>query len=85
MIRLITYDLNSPGQEYNELYSAIKELGDWIHPLQNLWFVDSNLSCTSIRDDLENHVDKDDKLFVSGINGWATNFSNSDTSWLKTR
>lgn len=41
-IFLITYDLKEPGQDYSELYEAIKGLGDWQHPLESMWLVKVN-------------------------------------------
>lgn len=43
-IFLITYDLKEPGQDYSELYEAIKGLGDWQHPIRI--YVDGEKSMT---------------------------------------
>ena len=86
MVKLITYDLNYPGQNYENLYKAIKALGDYVHPMQNLWWVDTTLTSSEVRDKLTPLFDNGDKLFVADISGnWATNYSNSDTSWLKAK
>jgi hypothetical protein len=70
---LITYDLNKPGQNYNELYAAIEKYPN-CHPLKSVWFVKSNANATTIYDDLKQHIDKNDTLFVCEIttnrNGW---------------
>lgn len=79
---LITYDLNSPGQNYEALYNAIKELGHWRHALQNTWFVESNYSAGQIRDHLKKVVDSGDAIFVCEIKGdWAA-YGVTAASWL---
>jgi CRISPR/Cas system-associated endoribonuclease Cas2 len=82
---LITYDLNSPGQNYNALYEAIKKLGDWQHPLQNTWFVDSSYSASQIRDHLKEVVDRNDKIFVCEIGTWASWDMSDASDWLNNR
>lgn len=49
----ISYDLNEPGQDYDELHGAIKGLGDSLHALESYWLVDvENSSTSDIRDSL---------------------------------
>ena len=79
---LITYDLNSPGQYYEELYKAIKGLGDWIHAMQNTWFIKSRYSAKQIRDHLTSVIDHGDKLFVCEINDWAAYGISDAGNWL---
>lgn len=35
MIYLVTYDLNKPQQEYEELYEELKHIGAWWHYLDS--------------------------------------------------
>lgn len=64
---LITYDLNSPGQNYNQLYEDIKSLGAWAHYLDSTWFVNSSKTPSQIVDLLRTNMDSNDSLFVSEI------------------
>lgn len=81
---LITYDLNQKGQDYDALYEAIKAQGEHIHPMQNLWFVRSDKSNGEIRDELKEHIDSNDDVWVSTVNGWAASgLSNETYRWLK--
>lgn len=41
MAKLISYDLKQPGRNYDDLYEAIKTLGDWWHCLESVWIVKS--------------------------------------------
>jgi len=76
MIFLITYDLRTPGRNYNLLYDAIKELGDNNHPLESVWFVKNDiLDPLTITRKLKEHMDNNDLIFVVEISnsnrqGW---------------
>ena len=84
---LITYDLIKPGQNYNELYEAIKKLcsGSAWHCLDSVWIVKTNLTAAQICDILKLHIDSNDKLLVVGLSGegaWI-GFDDKCSSWLK--
>lgn len=76
MIYAITYDLKKIGQDYNSLYGAIKQLGNWCHPLQNLWFSESKLSIDQVRDYLRKVIDANDFIFVCEI------YRGSYSAWM---
>jgi hypothetical protein len=82
---LITYDLLSPGQDYTDLFEAIKKLGSWSHCLESIWIVKSNISSSEIRDKLNNNIDSNDKLLVVKLNGEAAwiNLGKQCNEWLK--
>jgi hypothetical protein len=62
---IISYDLYRPGHNYSDLTGAIKRLGDdWLHPLANLWIVETDLSAAEIRGMLGDHLVAGDKLYV---------------------
>lgn len=84
MTLMISYDLNSPGQNYSGLAEAIKDCAtEWIHPLESLWFVTTREDAGLIRDRLGRKVDRGDKLLIMAVTRpWATNFKNTDTDWL---
>jgi len=72
--QLITYDLVQPGRDYTELFEAIKSLGGtpW-HCLESVWIVVTDLTSKQVRDQLEPHIDGNDKLAVFSLaGGWAT-------------
>lgn len=86
MIYLITYDLKTPGKDYNVLYDKIKSLGDNFHPLESTWFVKSNSSAESISTYLRTVMDTNDYVFVVEITkkqrqGWM---SKTAWDWLRT-
>lgn len=82
---LITYDLNKPGQNYNDLYEAIKKIGLWWHCLDSTWIVKSDKTAVQIRDSITPHIDSNDSLLVAHLSGegaWI-GFSDQCSSWLK--
>lgn len=65
---IISYDLYRPGNNYSELTTQIKRLGeDWEHPLANLWIVETERSAGDIRAILGNHLVTGDKLYICEI------------------
>lgn len=82
---LIGYDLNKPGQNYENLIAAIKKFGTWWHGLDSTWLVKSSSSAAQIRDSLHPHMDASDELMVLEISGSAAwvGFNEECSSWLK--
>lgn len=54
---LITYDLNKPGQNYEELYERIKRLGTWWHYLGSTWIVICPLTPSQAFDRIRESLD----------------------------
>jgi hypothetical protein len=63
-VYLITYDLNRPGQDYTKLHEAIRQCGEWCHPLESTWLVNTNMNATQISNWLLPHMDANDYLLV---------------------
>lgn len=40
---LVAYDLLDESRDYSEFYNGIKSLGIVSHPLENLWFIYTNV------------------------------------------
>ena len=82
---IISYDLDKPNRNYDDLYEAIKNLGSWWHCLESVWIVDSSKSTSEIRDELKSQLDSGDKLAVFKLSGaWATsNLSDDCNEWLR--
>lgn len=47
--KMIAYDLNSPGQNYDDLIEDIKSLGPWWHHLDCTWLVKTTTAATELR------------------------------------
>ncbi len=70
----ITYDLKSPGSNYEKLYEVIKDTGKWWHFLESTWLVVSNETSQEIWDKIAPVVDKNDFILIIEIKrnyyGW---------------
>lgn len=70
----ISYDLNSPGQNYSAVIEAIKSIGHWANVQKSLWYVNTNLSARQVLDRVLAEMDKNDSLIV-------INVSNNEAVW----
>ncbi|WP_082549026.1 SinR family protein [Rhizobacter sp. Root404] len=84
-VYVISYDLNRPGQNYPELFEAIKACGSWWHCLTSTWMVSSSMSALDIATKLWAVMDANDKLLVNPVakgSSWA-GFTGDCESWIK--
>ena len=67
---LINYDLNVPGQKYDNLIERIKAYPGWANLMKSTWMVSgSTITPQSVYDDLRPIIDDGDHLFVVDITG----------------
>lgn len=82
-VYIVTYDLNSPGQNYGPLIKAIEK---YTHCkcLKSAFFIDTSEAASTIRDKLKQHIDESDALYVMTLQRrWAANRVMTCTNWLK--
>ncbi len=80
---LITYDLNNPGQNYEDLYNEIKSYKIWWHHLDSTWIIKTEKSASEVRDHLGKHIDLNDELLIVKIDSWAgKGFKDRAYKWL---
>lgn len=83
---LISYDLNTPGQDYDKLIEKLKSYGTYWHHLDSFWIIKTNQTYEQVRDIMETYLDNNDELLVIDITGdpaaWA-GFSEKGAKWLK--
>lgn len=78
MVYMITYDLNSTGQKYDEVINAIKEssTGAWCSYWKSSYLIKSDLTVQEVSDKITKYVDKNDRLIVievkNNYQGWLT-------------
>ena len=85
MSYFISYDLNDPGQNYDDLIEAIKKYGTYCKINKSDWIIVSTEDVSTIRDNLCTYIDNNDKLFVGKLSGAAAwkNYKKEITAWLK--
>lgn len=75
---MITYDLNSEGQNYDKVIEAIKEAstGAWCSYWKSSYLIKSNLTVQQVSDKITPYVDSNDSLIVIEVKknyqGWLT-------------
>ena len=60
----ISYDLNSPGQDYSSVIEEIKSLGNWAKIQKSFWYVNSTLTASQAVDRIWAKMDGNDSLIV---------------------
>lgn len=66
---IISYDLQRPGQRYAAVEAYIKRMTSYARVLETVWIVESYKTSTTIRDELQQLVDDNDKIIVGVISG----------------
>jgi hypothetical protein len=81
---IISYDLHRPGQNYQDLYDAIKNFGNWWHCLDSTWIVKHPGPSSTISGKLTPHIDANDKLIVIQLVREASwyGFDTDCSNWL---
>jgi hypothetical protein len=82
----VGYDLNKPGQDYPDLIRKLKSYSGWWHCLDSTWLIQTDKSCTAIRDELLALMDSSSKLLVIELGDSArawSGFEKQCSDWLR--
>ncbi|MEO9964449.1 MAG: hypothetical protein ABJF11_01600 [Reichenbachiella sp.] len=81
----ISYDLKS--ENYENLIDAIQAYGIWWHQSESTWLIESSQSAKQILDNLNNHLQNEDKIIVIQVHKhwWATGHTDEEYKWMKDR
>jgi hypothetical protein len=82
----INYDLVAPGRDYSKLSTYLKSFNGYSHALESLWLVRTTKSAVTVRDEIKQYVDANDKVLVLDVtnDAWATlHLSKSTNEWLQ--
>lgn len=85
---LVSYDLSAPGRDYSTLHTFLKSQSSWARVLESVWYVDTSLSTTALRDKLKSLIDANDHLLVVNVGRAALawyNLDNEVASWFHKR
>ncbi|MGB3221461.1 MAG: hypothetical protein WBB23_01535 [Desulforhopalus sp.] len=83
----ISYDLNSPGQDYSSAIEEIKSLGSWAKVQKSHWYVNSTLTASEANERIWKKMDKNDTLIVVDVtnkNAAWHNLSDEVSNHIKT-
>lgn len=84
-VYIVTYDLNTPGQDYGPLIEAIKQ---YTHCkcLKSAFFIDTTEDTATVIGKLKKLIDDNDALYVMELRKhWHANKKMPCTMWLKDR
>lgn len=72
---MVAYDLKKPGKNYLPVYEYLSTFSMRAPRMASLWLLQTDLPASSICDDLNALVDKDDVIFVTELepHGWISN------------
>jgi hypothetical protein len=73
---LISYDLYRPGQNYEMVAKAIKELGSWARVQMSFWYVRSNFTSAQACQHVWQAMDSNDSLIVIDSTNDRANWQN---------
>lgn len=85
-VKIISYDLRKPGQNYEDLIVAINNY-DCCKINKSDWLIRTYASCKVVRDELMEYIDSNDTLFVAELSnkpGWWASFGldKNAVNWL---
>ncbi len=70
----VSYDLNKPGQNYENLIKELKSSKLWWHYLDSTWLIKTNESANQLSTRIRKHTDSNDQLLVIRVtkdySGW---------------
>lgn len=84
-VYVVSYDLNSPGQNYQDLYDALEAVPH-CHPLESFWLIETAQTAVQVRDALLSYMDANDILAVIEFTvdaDWAALLRRADIRWIK--
>jgi hypothetical protein len=70
----VSYDLYSPGQDYDSVIEAIKNLGGWAKIQKSFWYVNSSLTASQACGRVWATMDSNDSLIVVDV-------TNNNAAW----
>jgi hypothetical protein len=82
---IISYDLNNPGQNYENVLRVIKSYNAWARLGGSAYIVITTSTAVEIRDSILKEMDSNDQLFVGNIQPPAAWFGLGDevSNWIK--
>lgn len=85
---LVTYDLMTPGKDYDRLWSYLESQSDWAKPVRSVYLIKTTQSAKSFRDSLNGYIDRNDKIIVINVTDDAAawnHLSDEISNWIKNK
>lgn len=81
---IVSYDLQTPGRNYEALYQALRSYTRWARVNNSVWAIVTESTAVQVRDHLLQFIDSNDRIFVvrSGAEAaWRNSICKNE--WLK--
>lgn len=87
MIYVVSYDLNFPGQRYEDLTALLNKEGAWARIGGSVFLLESDKTPVELRDLFKVVLDSNDKLYVGLVMAPAawTGMPEKVSEWIKER
>ena len=83
---LVTYDLNTSGQNYQDLLKKIKDSGVWARLSESSYAVGTLKTPQQLFDDLKTCLDSNDQLYIVNITKPYTGVGPEEVNkWLESK
>jgi len=80
---LVTYDLNSPGQNHAKILETIKNYNKWARLSESSYAISGAITPNGVFEKLKPHLDKNDQLYVINLtNPWMGRGPEDVNDWL---
>lgn len=66
---IVSYDLYTPGQNYDDLIRKIQQYTNRLHLQRSVWIIETTQSAEQVKNNLKSCLDRNDRLFVGGLSG----------------
>jgi hypothetical protein len=83
---LISYDLKTPGKDYQKLWDYLKTYPSWAKPLESVWILKTNFSTKEVRDNLLSYIDANDKILIIDVTDRSSSWKNLSaniSTWIQ--
>ncbi|EMB9233992.1 hypothetical protein U9608_001491 [Vibrio alginolyticus] len=81
-IYCVTYDLKTPGKNYESVHNYLEKFNH-CKKLESFWLIDTTKNAADIRDDLDKLVDGNDIIFVAELQKHWASTRYPCATWLK--
>ena len=82
-VLLVTYDLNTPGKDYNDLLKKIKGY-DWARLSESSYAISTSASPQAVFDQLKPYLDRNDYIYIITLKRPYTGYGPQDVNdWLE--
>jgi CRISPR/Cas system-associated endoribonuclease Cas2 len=81
MLYVVSYDLMKSGQDYPRVIKRLEQWGG-LRILYSVWLVRTVSTAVQLRDDLQSHIDANDRIFVANLTGesaWRSLIPSNET------